>query len=162
MLQAIALGLFFATLYGLFLFIRGMIRLHKEGEKKLFLCAALFFVVAPLIVCLVAFMPEEQLNIWFALPAVLLGLIWISTGYFLESYLRKQKQMALEGRKRPILARPPHWLRNSMLCLASGAALWAFGALIGIKNATVETCALCVSCFLLMFGLSRLWRYRGF
>ena len=162
MLQAILIGLAAVAAYGLFLLIRGMIRLYKEGEIKLLAWVAAFFVIAPLVVVLVGRVPEEKLNIWIVIPAVLLGLAWICVGYVLESYLRREKQQRLEGKKREIPARPAHWLRDNLLMIGGGAAVWLVGVLVEIKNTTLETCALCVCVFLLLRGGSRLWRYRGF
>jgi|GEM_PF-2081023 len=162
LLQAILVGLAALTVYGLFLLLRGMIRLHQEGENKLLAWVAAFFVIAPSLVALVGNIPQERLNIWIVIPTLLLALGWISSGYFVESYLRREKQRNLEGKKRELPARPPHWLRDNLLLIGGGAALWLVGVFVGISNAVLETSALCVSVFLLLRGGSRLWRYRGF
>lgn len=162
MLQALIIGLAAVSLYGLFLFIRGMVRLYKDGQKKLLLCAVIFFVIAPLLVVAAGRVPQSRMSVWIAIPAVLLALIWALTGYFLEGYLRNEKKRRLEGRKRMIPPRPAHWPRNDILTLAGGVAIWLAGVFIKLNNPTIDTCALCISVFLIIRGASHLWRYRGF
>jgi hypothetical protein len=147
--------------YGLFLLIRALPRLYRAGEQKLVYCVIAFALIAPLIVWLIAAMPAERLNIWFALPAVALFGIWVCLGYFVESYRKKkEREGGWDAAKRP--PSPAGLLRRNILVLAAGFILWLYGAFVGIENRNMEIGLLCVSLFLLTASLGSLWRYRKF
>lgn len=160
-MQALAVGFAVMVVYGLFLLIKAMRRLYREGEKKLVFCAIIFMVVAPCLVWLSGLIPEERTNLWTALPTLLLFLLWVCAGYFLESY-RKQKEklrdMGLDQRTQA----PANMLLRNTLVLAAGLAIWLYGAFVGIGDRTVEICLLCVSLFLLASSIGTFWKYRKF
>lgn len=162
MVQAVIVASVCMGIYSVFLTIRGLIRLHKEKEHKMLVCVLAFFLLAPAFFLLALNYGDGRWTIWLAMPALLLGIAWLCMGFFLESYLRREKQRKLDGMKRVIPKAPPHAIRNNLLLAALSIAIWCFGAFVGISNATAETCALCICVFLLARSVGALWKYRGF
>lgn len=164
MLQALIIGIAGLSAVGIFLAVRGIVRLFLEKETKLATLAIIFFVAVPLIFVLGLLLAESVLEeVWVFLPLILLLVVWVCFGFFLEAYLRKEKQRKLSNEKRVIPERPAHWLRNNLLIIAAGIMIWLFGAFVGFgQMKIVETCAICVALFLVVRGCAALWRYRGF
>ncbi len=162
--QALIVAVVGLAVVGIFLAIRGIIRLFLEEEKKLAIFAIIFFVTLPALFLVGIFLPEDVLGaIWIYLPVFLLLVVWICFGYFLEAYLKKEKQRKANGEKRIIPTRPPHCLRNNIFLIAIGIAIWCFGAFVGFGNRGIlETCTICISIFLVIRGCAALWKYRGF
>ena len=161
-MQPIVIGVVCFSLYGAFLCIRSIFRMYKDKDKKLMLWTLGGFAITPFLLWGALQLSESNMNIWFAIPILLLGVGWLSLGYFVEVYLRKEKQRKLDGIKRVVPVRPENHLRHNLILLAISIVVWIYGAVIGINNATVETFALCISMFLLARSVSSLWRYRGF
>lgn len=162
MVQAIILGAACLGIYGVFLSVRGMIRLWKLEQKQMLVCMAAFFLLAPLLVVGGLFLGDNGWTLWLALPVLALAIAWICQGYFLEFYLRRELRLKQDGLKRVIPKRPAKGLRNDLLLLAAALLIWCWGMFIGIKTPMVETCAICLCVFLLARSLASLWRYRGF
>lgn len=162
MVYAVLLAFCCLAIFGAYLTIRSLIRLYKDGQKRMFRWVLGFFLVLPTALFITLSLWQGQWTIWVALPIVLIGLTWMCEGYFVESFLRQEKQMALEGRKRVVPTPPPGARRKQFILLGVAIIIWCYGMFIGIANPTVETCALCLSIFLLGRALATLWRYRGF
>ncbi len=163
MVQAIILGVACCGLYGLFLFVRGLVRLVKLGEMKMFGWTLGLFLLGGLLVAAGLLTKEENMNIWIALPVVIIAVLLLCAGYFLESYLRAEQRRRTDGKGKTFPARPKHWLRTCLLLLGAGLALWLGGLLWGYGgNGTVQTILLCACMFLLARSLTALWKYRGF
>ena len=162
MAQALICGCICVAAYSIFLMIRGMVRLYKLKEMKLFWSALIFFIGDPLLL-LGVFLLIRQYNIWTVLPALVLAVAWVFMGYALEIFLRKERERKANGMKRIIPRAKPGQLRKDLLLLAVALVLWALGA-SGIFGAhgVLETCAVCVCFFLLASSVSDLWKYRGF
>jgi len=155
------IGFFVMAGYGLFLLIRALPRLHRAGEQKLVYCIIGYTLIAPLPVWLVGRTQQESLNVWLALPALLLVGIWVCLGYFVESYRKKREQERGQGlTKRP--PAPPGFMRRNILALAAGLLIWFIGAFVGIEGRNVEIALLCISLFLLTASLGSFWHYRRF
>ena len=148
---------------GLFLNIRGMVRLLLNDEKKLFVWSLGFFLGVPtLLTGLYFLLRSNHMSMWIYFPMLALFIIWSCEGFFLEAYLRKEIQRKLDGIKRVPPAPPKNnTLKNGALIVFS-LAIWYVGVFVGIENPTLETCALCICVFLLVRAISSLWRYRGF
>lgn len=162
MAQAVVVAMACMGIYSIFLTVRGLIRLYQERELRMLICVAAFFLLAPVLFLLAVDYGDGIWTIWLALPTLLLGICWICTGFFLESFLRRQQKLKLDGRKREIPKAPPHNRRNNLLLLLLSLGIWIFGAFVGIKDATIETCALCICLFLFARAVGALWKYRGF
>ena len=155
------LGGICVTAYGVFLTIRGLIRVYRDKEMKMFWSALGFFVAAPLLLFVILLLVKNY-NLWTVLPVLVLGLGWISMGYLFESYLRKEKARKADGIKK-ILPKPkPGQIRKDLILLAVALILWVLGILGVFTNGTVETVAVCVCFFLFASSISDLWKYRGF
>lgn len=168
MMNALICGAVCGALYGLFLFIRGLFRLKKTGEHKMFGWCLGLFCLGLLILGLGLLIKLEAINSWIALPILLVLFMMFSAGYFLESYLRHEKRRRADGLDKIIPARPKHWLRNNLILLVVALIIWAVGAFIGFSfiglgdNKTFEISLLCICMFLVARALSSLWKYRGF
>ena len=158
-MQPLIIGLLAIIGYGLFLLIRALPRLYRAGDQKLVYCAIVFTLAVPLAVWLIAKIPAERMNIWLALPALVLFGIWVCVGYFTESY-RKKKERNSTLESKP--AAPPSLKRRNMLIFAAGLIIWLFGAFIGIADRNVEIALLCISMLLLISSIGSFWRYRKF
>ncbi|MDO4582271.1 MAG: hypothetical protein Q4B96_06800 [Bacillota bacterium] len=149
-------------LYGAFLSVCGIFKLLKLGERKTAVLVAGIFIAAPLIVLAVAYMPMEKLDMWVALPAVLLLLAWGTMGYFVDNLLKKERKLQEQGQKRVRYVPTPKARRNAWLMVGGGAALWLFGKFVGFgANGTLETCMLCICVFLLARGMAELIKNMG-
>ena len=104
MTQVLLLGGICVAAYGVFLTIRGLIRVYREKEMKMFWSALAFFVAAPLLLFVILLLVKNY-NLWTVLPVLVLGMGWISMGYLFESYLRKEKARKADGIKK-ILPKP--------------------------------------------------------
>lgn len=163
MTQALLIGTICAGLYGLFLFFRGLIRLHKLEERKMFFSCIALFLLGCLLLGASLFLKLEALNIWIVLPVLIIFFLLLSAGYFLEAYLKGERRRRMDGMQKVIPARPKNWLRDSLVFLSLGLVLWLVGVFLGYgSNETVEVCVLCVSLFLLGKAFTSLWKYRGF
>ena len=161
MTQVLLLGGICVAAYGVFLTIRGLIRVYREKEMKMFWSALAFFVAAPLLLFVILLLVKNY-NLWTVLPVLVLGMGWISMGYLFESYLRKEKARKADGIKK-ILPKPkPGQIRKDLIMLAVALILWVLGILGVFTNGTVETVAVCVCFFLFASSISDLWKYRGF
>lgn len=160
--QAILLGTICVTIYGLFLCIRGMIRLYKEKEMKMLTCVGVYLLAAPLAVWGILSMDVSKASIWIIVPGLILVFVWICMGYFLEAYLRKEKRRKEDGEKKIIPVPSKGVIRKNLILMGISLIIWVYGAFVGINNATLETCAVCVVSFLFARSLAALWRYRGF
>lgn len=161
MTQVVLLGGICVTIYGVFLMIRGMIRLYRDKEMKMFRSALIFFLGAPLLLLAIVLLIKSY-NLWTALPVLVLGLGWISMGYLLESYLRKEKARKADGMKRILPKAKPGQLRKDLILLAVAIIIWVLGVVGVFTNGTVETVAVCICFFLFASSISDLWKYRGF
>ena len=99
MTQVLLLGGICVTAYGVFLTIRGLIRVYRDKEMKMFWSVLGFFVAAPLLLFVILLLVKNY-NLWTVLPVLVLGLGWISMGYLFESYLRKERPVKLTASKR--------------------------------------------------------------
>ena len=162
MQYAVMAGVAAASVYGIFLYVRGMVRLRMECENILFWCAFGFFPLVPLITWRAAVLPREHMTIFIALPTVVLVIMWIVTGYLIDSYLKKEKKRKLEGYPKVLPARPLNWLRDNLIFIAVGIVIWCAGQFLHIKDAAVETIMLCGCIFCVIRAVASLWRYRGF
>lgn len=161
MTQVLLLGGICVAAYGVFLTIRGLIRVYREKEMKMFWSVLGFFVAAPLLLFVILLLVKNY-NLWTVLPVLVLGLGWISMGYLFESYLRKEKARKADGIKK-ILPKPkPGQIRKDLILLAVALILWVLGIFCVFTNGTVETVAVCVCFFLFASSISDLWKYRGF
>lgn len=161
MTQVLLLGGICVAAYGVFLTIRGLIRVYREKEMKMFWSALGFFVAAPLLLFVILLLVKNY-NLWTVLPVLVLGMGWISMGYLFESYLRKEKARKADGIKK-ILPKPkPGQIRKDLILLAVALVLWVLGILGIFTNGTVETVAVCICFFLFASSISDLWKYRGF
>lgn len=161
MTQFLIVGGVCVALYGVFLMIRGMIRVFREKEMKMFWSALIFFLAAPALL-LVIILLVKNYNLWTVLPVLVLGLSWIAMGYFFESYLRKEKARKADGLKKVIPKAKPGQIRKDLILLAVAVILWVAGVLGVFTNGTLETVAVCACFFLLASSISDLWKYRGF
>lgn len=160
-MQALLVGFSVMVGYSIFLLLKAMLRLYREGEKKLVFCVIGFMVVAPFLIWLSGLLKEEQISLWTALPTLLLFLLWICAGYFLESYRKqkeKQRVMGICERQQP----PPGLMKRNCLVFGTGLGIWLYGAFIGIGHHTTELCLLCVSLLLLASSIGSFWKYRKF
>ncbi len=161
MTQVLLLGGICVAAYGVFLTIRGLIRVYREKEMKMFWSALAFFVAAPLLLFVILLLVKNY-NLWTVLPVLVLGMGWISMGYLFESYLRKEKARKADGIKK-ILPKPkPGQIRKDLILLGVALVLWVLGILGVFTNGTVETVAVCICFFLFASSISDLWKYRGF
>ena len=161
MTQVLLLGGICVAAYGVFLTIRGLIRVYREKEMKMFWSALAFFVAAPLLLFVILLLVKNY-NLWTVLPVLVLGMGWISMGYLFESYLRKEKARNADGIKK-ILPKPkPGQIRKDLILLGVALVLWVLGILGVFTNGTVETVAVCICFFLFASSISDLWKYRGF
>ena len=161
MTQVLLLGGICVAAYGVFLTIRGLIRVYREKEMKMFWSALAFFVSAPLRLCVILLLVKNY-NLWTVLPVLVLGMGWISMGYLFESYLRKEKARKADGIKK-ILPKPkPGQILKDLILLGVALVLWVLGILGVFTNGTVETVAVCICFFLFASSISDLWKYRGF
>ena len=161
MTQVLLLGGICVTAYGVFLTIRGLIRVYRDKEMKMFWSVLGFFVAAPLLLFVILLLVKNY-NLWTVLPVLVLGLGWISMGYLFESYLRKEKARKADGIKK-ILPKPkPGQIRKDLILLAVALILWVLGITGVFTNGTVETVAVCICFFLFASSISDLWKYRGF
>ncbi len=161
MTQVLLLGGICVAAYGVFLTIRGLIRVYREKEMKMFWSALAFFVAAPLLLFVILLLVKNY-NLWTVLPVLVLGMGWISMGYLFESYLRKEKARKADGIKK-ILPKPkPGQIRKDLILLGVALVLWVLGILGIFTNGTVETVAVCICFFLFASSISDLWKYRGF
>lgn len=161
MTQVLLLGGICVAAYGVFLTIRGLIRVYREKEMKMFWSALAFFVAAPLLLFVILLLVKNY-NLWTVLPVLVLGMGWISMGYLFESYLRKEKARKADGIKK-ILPKPkPGQIRKDLILLSVALVLWVLGILGIFTNGTVETVAVCICFFLFASSISDLWKYRGF
>ncbi len=162
MIQALAIGAACTAAYGMFLMVRGLVRLWRNGEKKMFGWLLVFFLGLPALIVAGILLPQEK-NVWITLPVVLLIICWVCAGYFLESYLRREQRRRLEGGSRIRPARPPHWRRNNLGLLIIALCVWAFGAFVGYgRLVTLNFALLCASLFVCCRSVLMLWRYRNF
>ncbi|MDO4733276.1 MAG: hypothetical protein Q4B50_07180 [Bacillota bacterium] len=163
MTQALLIGAFSAGIYGLFLFIRGLIRLKKINETKMFFCCLALFLLGCLFLGGGLLIKLEALNIWIVFPMLVILFFLLSAGYFLEAYLKGELRRRMDGLAKTIPARPKNWLRNLLLFLIPGLLIWIFGCFIGFgEHVSLETVFLCLSLFLVGRALAWLWKYRGF
>lgn len=161
MTQVLLLGGICVAAYGVFLTIRGLIRVYREKEMKMFWSALAFFVAAPLLLFVILLLVKNY-NLWTVLPVLVLGMGWISMGYLFESYLRKEKARKADGIKK-ILPKPkPGQIRKDLILLGVALILWILGMVGVFTNGTVETVAVCICFFLFASSISDLWKYRGF
>ena len=162
MIQAMLLGLICLGIYSIFLSLRGIYRLYQDREKKMLFCVTSAFLLLPVLFFLALHFGDGRWTIWLAAPTFFLGLFWLCMGMFLDSYMKREKKRKMNGEKREILKAPKQKIRNIWLQLLGCIILWWVGAFVGIKNSTLETCALCVCVFLFARSLADLWKYRGF
>ena len=165
MIQVLTLSCFAMAVYSAFLMIRGMVRLFKDREMKMFWSVLLAFVLLPALVGVVLLViPVVGYNSWIAIPALIFIIVWICIGYVLEVYMRKELQRKMDGQMKIIPARPPHWLRNNLLILLVCSAVWIYGICGGyfFNNETFESIIMCLCLFFFGRSCMLLWKYRGF
>lgn len=163
MVPALVIGMLCVFLYGLFLFIRGLFRLAKMQELKMLYWILGAFGFGAILVGAGFLIKVSSVNIWIALPLVVIAFILISAGYFLESFLRAEQRRRVDGLAKVIPVRPKNWLRNNLFLLVLGMILWAIGAFVGYgESETVNTCLLCLCMFLFARSIVSFWKYRGF
>lgn len=161
MTQVLLLGGICVAVYGVFLMIRGMIRVYREREMKMFWSALSFFLGAPLLLFVIILLVKSY-DLWTVLPILVLGLGWISMGYVLESYLRKEQARKTDGMKKVLPKPKPGQIRKDLILLAAALIIWVLGLIGVFSNGTVETVAVCICFFLFASSISDLWKYRGF
>ena len=159
-MKTILFSLACVALFGVFLTVRGVIYLWRHGDKQTAVFATALFLLLPLGIWLLANTPMEKMNPWVVMPALLLLLVWISIGYLLDGYRRKDMEGPKSGAKN---SRPSHTgkgfvVRDGVCCLF-GIGLWLYGFCIGFPNKTVDTMALCICLFLLTISFASFWRY---
>ena len=150
------------TMYGMFLMIRGLVRVYKLKDMKMFYSALAFLILDPLLLTLFILL-VKQYDLWLFLPVLILAGSWICMGYFFESWLRKDRERRANGLKRVLPQPKPGQIRKDLILLAVALLLWVAGACGLLSfNPTLETCGVCICFFLLASSAADLWKYRGF
>ena len=161
MTQVLLIGGICVAVYSVFLMIRGLIRVYREKEMKMFWSALIFFLAAPLLLLAILLLIKSY-NLWTVLPVLVLGFGWLFAGYLFESYLRKEKARKADGLKKTLPKPQPGQIRKDLILLAVAVLIWVLGVLGVFTNGTLETVAVCVCFFLFASSISDLWKYRGF
>lgn len=164
MRQALIAGVIAVGIYGVFLMVRGLIQLGRYKQKKMLFWSLGVYIGIGALFALSLTIKYEDLNLWLVLPALVLGVLWLCLGYFMESYLRRERPRLQAGQPAVIAKRPPHVLRNNLIILLLALLMWVYGAVIGNfgGNDAVEKVLLCICLFLLARSCAKLWKYRGF
>jgi len=150
---------------GLFLNVRGIIRLIKSGEKKLSYWAIGFFLVMPVVIVLLYQLlihGRVEEAIWVYFPLMISFVVWACEGFFVEAYLKKEMQRKMDGIKKVIPTAPKNHVTKNVILLVVSIAIWIFGVVVGFPNPTLSTCALCICIYLFVRAIAAFWRYRGF
>lgn len=149
---------------GLFLNVRGMIRLLKNQEKKLFFWALGFFIVAPVLIILLYNLFSDGVvePIWVYFPLLIFFVAWACEGFFIQAYLKKEMQRKLDGAKKIVPIRPKHHIAKNSALIATSVGIWVVGVFVGFPSSILSTCALCICVYLFIRAVASLWRYRGF
>jgi len=164
MLHAVFYAIVAVALYGIYLFIVGLVKLWRYHQKQMFWWTFAAFMFTGILFFLSLTIKYDDLNIWIALIAALAGIFWICMGYLMEAYLRKERQRLEAGQPRTIPQRPPHCMRNNFIILLLSLLVLAYGAFIGNfgGNVPFERIMLCLSLFFLASSCSKIWKYRNF
>jgi len=149
-------------LYCLYLSVKGVICLYRNGEKKLFIIGVIFLIGAPLLVWSSSLIPENKMNIWLVLPLLGIFVVWLFIGFFIKSYLNNKEINKKSGKHntKPVTTEKKRKINYIKLLIA--LVLWCIGVFIGIPNKTVNICLLCICLYCLSSSISYIWRSRGF
>jgi len=168
MTHAVLLAGFVMCIYGSFLVIRGLIRLYKSREMKMFWSVLLMFVIPPVLIVIAGYYIffgdiSKFPDAWVIAPVIMLIIFWMCIGYFLETYMKKEMRRKLDGQAKFIPVRPKNCIRNNLLTVGACVIVWIYGMCGGpFFNSSFETVVMCVCMFFFGQGCVRLWKYRGF
>ncbi len=162
-MKTIIFAIVCVALFGVFLTIRGVVYLWRHHDKPTAAFATVLFFILPILIWRLANTPMEAMNAWIVMPALLLLLAWISIGYLLDAYRRKDIGGKKSGAKSAVPAKTTKgFVVRDLVCCLLGIAIWIYGYWIGFPNKTVDTMALCICLFLLTISFASFWRYRQY
>ncbi len=170
-MNPVFIGLAALMAYSLFLSLRGLGRLYRRQEKKMAFFILLFLLLVPALVCVAFLVPDaSRFHFWVTTPAIILTIFWALTGFFLDSYLKKEQlaaeQQQLMGEAAPAeLPKPTpsaHWQPKAWGTLAAAVAIWSLGVVLNPADRTLRGIMIGISMFLAIVAISSFWRWRKF
>ena len=153
------------VLYSLFLLIKTLRVLYQEGEKRVVYGSILFWPLGAVVIYLGTLVPGQYVNIWSGIPFVIFVFVWLTLGFFIESFHRNRTKELEMGVYRQYLkeSTPQKRLRFLLIFLA-GLLMWVTGFVMALNNIIVEPMVeyvlLFFSLLLIAVGLRGLWRNR--